>query len=107
MRERGPLAEAVRVDLWLGPGSLEQALRADARRGLTATPKELPPKWFYDARGSRLFAEITRLPEDYLTRAERSLLAERAAELPALSGAETLVALGSGTSEETRLLRDP
>jgi gamma-glutamyl hercynylcysteine S-oxide synthase len=106
MRERGPLAEAVRVDLWLGPDSLEQALRADALRGLTATPKELPPKWFYDARGSRLFDEITRLPEYYLTRAERSILEQHAAAIATLSEAETLVELGSGTSEKTRLLLD-
>src|SRR4051812_7665277 len=97
MRERAPLAEAVRVDLWLGPGALEEALRADARRGLTASPKELPPKWFYDERGSQLFDEITRLPEYYLTRAERSILVAHAAEIAALSGAETLVELGSGT----------
>src|SRR5436190_20155608 len=106
MRDRGPLAEAVRVDLWLGPDSLEQALRADARRGLTATPKELPPKWFYDERGSQLFDEITRLPEYYLTRAERSILEAHADEIAVLSGAETLVELGSGTSEKTRLLLD-
>src|SRR3954470_18449117 len=106
MRERGPLAEAVRVDLWLGPGSLEQGLRADALRGLTATPKELPPKWFYDERGSQLFDEITRLPEYYLTRAERSILEAHAAEIAALTQAETLIELGSGTSEKTRLLLD-
>jgi iron(II)-dependent oxidoreductase len=96
----------VSVDLWLGPDALERALRADALRGLTASPKELPPKWFYDERGSRLFDEITRLPEYYLTRAERSILEARAAEIAQLSGADTLVELGSGTSEKTRLLLD-
>ncbi|MDX6503938.1 MAG: gamma-glutamyl hercynylcysteine S-oxide synthase [Gaiellaceae bacterium] len=106
MRERGPVAEAVRVDLWLDHESLERALRADVRRGLTATPKELPPKWFYDERGSQLFDEITRLPEYYLTRAERSILEQHAGEIATLSGAETLVELGSGTSEKTRLLLD-
>jgi iron(II)-dependent oxidoreductase len=106
MRERGRLAEAVRVDLWLGPDALDRALRADVRAGLTATPKELPPKWFYDERGSGLFDEITRLPEYYLTRAERSILDAHAGEIAALTGAETLVELGSGTSEKTRLLLD-
>jgi L-histidine N-alpha-methyltransferase len=79
-------------------------LRADVRAGLTATPKTLPPKYFYDARGSELFDEITRLPEYYLTRAESSILAERAAEIAGLSRCESLVELGSGTSAKTRLL---
>ena len=50
------------------------SLEEDARRGLTATPKDIPPKWFYDERGSQLFDEITRLPEYYPTRCERSIL---------------------------------
>src|SRR5688572_16471229 len=82
------------------------ALRTDVRAGLSATPKWLPPKWFYDARGSELFEEITRLPEYYPTRAERAILAERAAEIAALTKPKTLVELGSGASEKTRLLLD-
>ncbi|WP_030904386.1 L-histidine N(alpha)-methyltransferase [Streptomyces sp. NRRL F-5126] len=82
------------------------ALRADVRAGLTATPKSLPPKWFYDARGSELFEEITRLPEYYPTRAEREILAGRAAEIARATGARTLVELGSGSSEKTRHLLD-
>ena len=85
------------------PGYLDQ-LRADVRAGLTAVRKSLPPKYFYDARGSELFDEITRLPEYYLTRAESSILTERAPEIAALSGCESLVELGSGTSAKTRLL---
>ncbi|HEX3813416.1 MAG TPA: L-histidine N(alpha)-methyltransferase [Mycobacteriales bacterium] len=80
------------------------ALRADVTAGLTATPKVLPPKWFYDERGSELFDEITRLPEYYPTRAERAALLRHADEIAAATGAETLVELGSGTSEKTRLL---
>ncbi len=80
------------------------ALRADVLAGLSATPKTLPPKYFYDERGSALFDEITRLPEYYLTRAETSILAARAAEIAALSGCESLVELGSGTSAKTGLL---
>ncbi|MEO3973803.1 L-histidine N(alpha)-methyltransferase [Streptomyces sp. CAU 1734] len=80
------------------------ALRADVLHGLTRTPKELPPKWFYDARGSELFEEITRLPEYYPTRAEREILIDRAAEIAAATGARTLVELGSGSSEKTRHL---
>ncbi|WP_326654059.1 MULTISPECIES: L-histidine N(alpha)-methyltransferase [unclassified Streptomyces] len=84
----------------------DAALRADVLHGLTRTPKTLPPKWFYDARGSELFEEITRLPEYYPTRAEREILAARASEIAAVSGARTLVELGSGSSEKTRHLLD-
>lgn len=84
----------------------DAALRADVLHGLTRTPKELPPKWFYDARGSELFEEITRLPEYYPTRAEREILAARAPEIAAATGARTLVELGSGSSEKTGHLLD-
>ena len=86
------------------PGRYLDALRADVRAGLTATPKTLPPKYFYDARGSELFDEITRLPEYYLTRAETSILRRHAAEISALSRCQSLIELGSGTSAKTRLL---
>jgi L-histidine Nalpha-methyltransferase len=81
-----------------------EALRADVRSGLTAPRKSLPPKYFYDERGSELFDQITRLPEYYLTRAEASILAERSAEIAELSQCQSLVELGSGTSAKTRLL---
>jgi L-histidine N-alpha-methyltransferase len=80
------------------------SLRADALAGLTATPKSLPPKWFYDAQGSALFEKITELPEYYPTRAERAILRAVAPEVAALTGATTLVELGSGSSDKTRLL---
>jgi len=94
----------VRVDVYLSGADLAAALAHDVRAGLTSTPKELPPKWFYDDRGSALFDEITRLPEYYPTRAERMILETRAAEIATLTRADTLVELGSGTSEKTRLL---
>jgi L-histidine Nalpha-methyltransferase len=81
-----------------------EALRADVRSGLTAPRKSLPPKYFYDERGSELFDQITRLPEYYLSRAEASILAERSAEIAELSQCQSLVELGSGTSAKTRLL---
>lgn len=84
----------------------DAALRADVRSGLTARPKTLPPKWFYDAHGSDLFEEITRLAEYYPTRAEREILIARAGEIAAASGAKTLIELGSGSSEKTRHLLD-
>ncbi|MFJ9038907.1 L-histidine N(alpha)-methyltransferase [Streptomyces sp. NPDC102406] len=80
------------------------ALRSDVLAGLTGSPKTLPPKWFYDARGSELFDEITTLPEYYPTRAEREILVARAAEIAAATGARTLIELGSGSSDKTRHL---
>ncbi|TDB73531.1 L-histidine N(alpha)-methyltransferase [Micromonospora sp. KC721] len=94
------------LEIYLTEQDLDRSLREDVRIGLTADPKWLPPKWFYDARGSELFEEITRLPEYYPTRAERSVLAERAADIAELTGAKTLIELGSGSSEKTRLLLD-
>jgi L-histidine N-alpha-methyltransferase len=83
-----------------------RGLRSDVRAGLMTTPKTLPPKWFYDARGSELFEQITRLPEYYPFRAEREILTARAGEIAELTGAHTLVELGSGSSEKTTLLLD-
>ena len=94
------------VDVHLGPDDMASALRADVRRGLTSSPKWLPPKWFYDERGSELFDEITRLPEYYPTRCEREILEGRAVAIAEAVPADTLVELGSGTSTKTRLLLD-
>ena len=91
---------------YLAADSAAKALRRDVRVGLTQTPKSLPPKWFYDSVGSDLFDQITRLPEYYPTRAEAQILRARAAEIAVASGADTLVELGSGTSEKTRILLD-
>jgi L-histidine Nalpha-methyltransferase len=77
----------------------------DVRAGLLAAPKELAPKYFYDERGSQLFERITELPEYYPTRAERSILTARAAEIVAAAGdPTTLVELGSGSAAKTRHL---
>jgi L-histidine N-alpha-methyltransferase len=94
------------IDVHLAPDAKRTAIETDARTGLTAEPKSLPPVWFYDETGSRLFDEITRLPEYYLTRAERAILEAHADEIVAVTGADTMVELGSGTSEKTRLLLD-
>lgn len=83
-----------------------RALRRDVREGLSQSPKSLPPKWFYDAVGSDLFDQITRLPEYYPTRTEAHILQEAAGAIVGASGADTLVELGSGTSEKTRILLD-
>ncbi|WP_216589327.1 L-histidine N(alpha)-methyltransferase [Streptomyces brasiliscabiei] len=95
-----------RVTRTLPEDATDAALRADVLDGLTRTPKTLPPKWFYDARGSELFERITELPEYYPTRAEREILVGRAGEIAAASGARTLVELGSGSSDKTRHLLD-
>jgi L-histidine Nalpha-methyltransferase len=94
------------LDIQLTDTDAEAALRADARAGLTATPKHLAPKWFYDARGSELFELITELPEYYPTRTERAILEQHVDEIALCSGADTLVELGSGSSVKTRLLLD-
>ncbi|MFY1670952.1 L-histidine N(alpha)-methyltransferase [Plantactinospora sp. WMMB334] len=94
------------LEIHLEEQDLARALREDVRTGLTAVPRWLPPKWFYDARGSELFEEITRLPEYYPTRAERAVLAARAGEIARIADAKTLIELGSGSSEKTRLLLD-
>ncbi|OMC51474.1 dimethylhistidine N-methyltransferase [Mycobacterium sp. IS-2888] len=90
----------------LAADSAHHALRRDVLDGLRRTPKSLPPKWFYDSVGSELFDQITRLPEYYPTRAEAEILRARSAEIAVASEADTLVELGSGTSEKTRLLLD-
>ena len=94
----------MQIDRFLTPEDLAASLRADVRAGLTSTPKELAPKYFYDGRGSELFEEITRLPEYYQTRAEASILTARAPEIADLTKARSLVELGSGSSEKTHLL---
>jgi dimethylhistidine N-methyltransferase len=80
-------------------------MAADVLEGLRATPKRLPPKYFYDATGSRLFEQITKAPEYYLTRCELGILRENAAAIAKLipPGA-CLVEFGSGSSVKVRIL---
>jgi L-histidine N-alpha-methyltransferase len=96
----------VRVDVGLTAADLDAALRQEVAAGLAASPKELPCKWFYDEAGCALFDDITRLPEYYPTRCERVILERRAGAVAELTGADTVVEIGSGTSEKTRLLLD-
>ncbi|MFQ6392262.1 L-histidine N(alpha)-methyltransferase [Nocardia sp. KC 131] len=92
------------LEIHLSDDDLTSALRADATIGLTADPKSLPPKWFYDARGSELFEQITALPEYYPTRTERALLQRVVGEIARTAQAEVLVELGAGSAAKTRLL---
>jgi L-histidine N-alpha-methyltransferase len=94
------------IERCLPAGFRQDSLRADARAGLTAAPKSLPPKWFYDERGSELFDKITLLDEYYPTRAERAILRSAAVQIATATGARTLVELGSGSADKTRLLLD-
>lgn len=81
------------------------AIANDVERGLTATPKSLPPRLFYDARGSELFEAITRLPEYYLTRTERAIFEQYANEMIAAAGEGiSIIELGAGTAEKTEIL---
>ncbi len=83
----------------LHPGS-------DVVRGLSQTPKTLPPRYFYDDRGSQLFEQITEVPEYYLTRTETEILKSCAPEIAQITGACELIELGSGNSTKTRILLD-
>jgi L-histidine N-alpha-methyltransferase len=99
-------ATTASIDVHLTGDDLRAALERDVRVGLTAPAKWLPPVWFYDDRGSALFDEITRLEEYYPTRAERALLEAHAPEMADRSGADTLVELGAGTCDKSRVLLD-
>ena len=94
------------MDRFLTADDLAKTLRQDVREGLAGTPKTLPPKWFYDERGSALFEEITKLEEYYPTRREREILVARSPGIAAATGARTLLELGAGSGEKTRLLLD-
>lgn len=94
------------IEVLLTAEDLAEGLRRDARIGLTATPKHLPPKWFYDERGSLLFDDITRLDEYYPTRRETEILQREASAIATRTGATTLLELGSGTSTKTQLILD-
>jgi L-histidine Nalpha-methyltransferase len=98
------LAEAdIRIDCYVD-GRGPDRLVSDVRDGLARALKELPPKYFYDARGSELFERITTLPEYYQTRCERQILNRHAPDIVASAGAHELVELGSGTASKTRAL---
>ncbi len=94
------------ISVFLDPDWASGSLVDDVRRGFASHPRALPPKWLYDDTGSELFDQITRLPEYYPFSREHTILTDHAEEIVAASGATTLVELGSGTSEKTRILLD-
>ncbi len=91
-------SDAITIESWLSEAD-QRCLAKDVLHGLTRPLKELPPKHFYDSRGSDLFEQICKLPEYYPTRAETAILNERAVEIVALTGAGELVELGSGATD--------
>jgi L-histidine Nalpha-methyltransferase len=97
---------SITCERYLVASARREALERDVRSGLASAPKSLPPVWFYDERGSSLFETITELPEYYLTRAERSILSTYGHQIVERAGCSTLVELGSGSSQKTRLLLD-
>src|SRR5262252_1250357 len=101
----GAAASDITVEVHLPPGGPLSGMAADVRAGLTKPFKELSPRYFYDERGSRLFEEITQLPEYYPTRCEREILERHAADICASAGGPaTLIELGSGSAAKTRVL---
>jgi L-histidine N-alpha-methyltransferase len=98
--------DRVSVEVHLPPGGPLSGMAADVRAGLTRPFKELSPRYFYDQRGSELFEHITRLPEYYPTRCERTILDSRSAEIVAAAQPRSLIELGSGSATKTRVLLD-
>src|SRR5450432_2515078 len=94
------------------PSAVFSPVGLEVFKGLSSRPKTLSPWLFYDAEGSRLFEKITTLPEYYVTRTERKLLAEYSAEIIQAAGEAgggepgplTLIELGAGTAAKTGLL---
>jgi L-histidine Nalpha-methyltransferase len=108
-----PLAEltdghpAIRIDVHVGDGEgAERRLADDVLDGLTRPFKEIPPKHFYDSRGSELFEHICRLPEYYPTRTEMAILEASAPAIVDAAAPVELVELGSGATAKARLLLD-
>lgn len=92
------------LDRRLPPDFLINALRTDAREGLTAAPKSIPSKWLYDAKGSEIYEQITRLPEYYPFRVEGGILEAVADEIAAATRASSIIEFGSGSADKTDIL---
>jgi len=99
-------AEQITIEVHLPEGEVLAGLPEDVREGLSSPFKELPPKYFYDARGSALFERITAQPEYYPTRCERAILEREATAIVAAAEPTTLIELGSGAAAKTRCLLD-
>ena len=102
----GAAADQIEIEVHLPEGGTLAGLAEDVREGLSCPFKEIPPKYFYDERGSALFEAITELPEYYPTRIERSILGAEAEAIVTAAGPTTLIELGSGAASKTRCLLD-
>src|SRR3954471_19487676 len=96
----------IEIEVHLPEGGTLAGLAEDVREGLSSPFKEIPPKYFYDERGSELFEQVTELPEYYPTRTERAILRQRSGEIVAAANPTTLIELGSGAAAKTRELLD-
>src|SRR5436309_673529 len=99
-------SDRLKLDVYFNSDGLLGTMADEVRRGLTASPKTLPSKYFYDARGSELFEEITELSEYYQTRTEGAILSALADPLIEEFGFSSLLELGSGSATKTRTLLD-
>ena len=105
-QEAEQAVDRLQIDVYVNDDGMLETMADEVREGLMSSPKQLSPKYFYDATGSQLFEQITELPEYYPTRAEGELLADIAAEVMESVQPLQLVELGSGSSTKTRLLLD-
>jgi L-histidine N-alpha-methyltransferase len=97
--------DQITIETWLSEVD-ERMLANDVLDGLTRPFKELPPKHFYDTRGSELFEQICELPEYYPTRSELEILSAQSRAIVEATGAGELVELGSGSAEKARIVLD-
>lgn len=107
--DRSSQQERLEIEYLVNPeemAEVEETLNKDVIKGLTQSQKSLPPRYFYDDRGSELFEQICQLPEYYPTRTEAAILRENAEAIARLTGPCEIVELGSGSSTKTRILLD-
>lgn len=100
------MSQAAVIDVHVDEADLFEHMKDECRVGLLKNPKEIPPKFFYDARGSVLFEQITELPEYYQTRTERKILEDVVGVLETRHRFRQLLEFGSGSSSKTRVLLD-
>lgn len=106
LRGNSQIEQRLQIKQLVNPAGVSEITGLDVVQGLTGTPKTLPPKYFYDDRGSELFEQICQLPEYYLTRTETEILRQFSPEIAQITGPCELIELGSGSSTKTRLLLD-
>lgn len=104
--DRNSIENRLQIDYLLDTQALARNDAEEVIEGLTSTPKTIPPRYFYDSRGSQLFEEICQQPEYYPTRTEAAILERCSGEIAQITQVNKLIELGSGSSTKTRLLLD-